>query len=336
MSDISLLLKNYRYLPDFESQFETPLLEFYKNYCSATNGKINQVEQLQIFSTYIKLVTESIEHSHPFSLFHRSIRVPFDYYRFGLDFIRPLIHFEESTIFGFEQLDMIRTTLKRGENVILLSNHQTEPDPQIISLMLEKIDPEMASQMIFVAGHRVTHDPLAIPMSLGRNLLCIHSKKHMGHLSSEEKREKIVDNRRAMQKMEELLNEGGKCIYVAPSGGRDRPQGEKGVIPAILDPDSIELFFLISQRSTTPTHFHSLTLKTYDIMPPPNDLGVSLGETRIVCYAPVFLSFGKEIEMNEKTNENTDKKQHRVKRAALIWETIMNHYNEFPSKKGET
>jgi hypothetical protein len=33
--------------------------------------------------------------------------------------------------------------------------------------------------MIFVAGHKVTTDPWAVPLSRGRNLICIHSKKHI-------------------------------------------------------------------------------------------------------------------------------------------------------------
>ena len=37
----------------------------------------------------------------------------------------------------------------------------------------------MAESIIFIAGHKVTNDPIAIPFSMGRNLICIHSKKHI-------------------------------------------------------------------------------------------------------------------------------------------------------------
>lgn len=48
---------------------------------------------------------------------------------------------------------------------------QTEADPQVISLLMEREGyGELASQLINVAGHRVTTDPLAIPFSMGRNL----------------------------------------------------------------------------------------------------------------------------------------------------------------------
>ena len=35
--------------------------------------------------------------------------------------------------------------------------------------------------MIFVAGERVITDPLAIPFSMGSNLLCIYSKRYIDH-----------------------------------------------------------------------------------------------------------------------------------------------------------
>ena len=43
--------------------------------------------------------------------------------------------------------------------------------------------------------------------------------------------------------MERLLAEGGKCIYVAPSGGRDRPNAQGEIQPNAFDPQSIELFY---------------------------------------------------------------------------------------------
>ena len=76
--------------------------------------------------------------------------------------------------------------------------------------------------MIIVAGHRVVSDPLAIPFSMGRNLLCIYSKKYF-ESDPAAKADKLQHNQRTMKKMLQLLSEGGKCIYVAPSGGRDRP-----------------------------------------------------------------------------------------------------------------
>ncbi|CAN0191423.1 unnamed protein product [Discosporangium mesarthrocarpum] len=72
---------------------------------------------------------------------------------------------------GVENLKKIEEYLKKGENVFLISNHQTEADPQACSLLMERDGfGEVAASMINVAGHRVTTDPFAIPFSRGRNL----------------------------------------------------------------------------------------------------------------------------------------------------------------------
>jgi glycerol-3-phosphate O-acyltransferase len=47
-------------------------------------------------------------------------------------------------------------------------------------MMMEKLGmDDLASKIVFVAGHRVTTDPVAIPFSIGCNLLCIFSKKYI-------------------------------------------------------------------------------------------------------------------------------------------------------------
>jgi len=48
----------------------------------------------------------------------------------GNDFLRPLIIMNQSRIVGIENAAKISKLLQMGENVIILSNHQTEADPQ--------------------------------------------------------------------------------------------------------------------------------------------------------------------------------------------------------------
>ena len=50
---------------------------------------------------------------------------------------------------------------------------------QVFSVMLDPEHPGFAESTIFVAGDRVTTDLIAQPFSMGRNLLCIFSKKHV-------------------------------------------------------------------------------------------------------------------------------------------------------------
>ena len=98
------------------------------------------------------------------------------------------------------------------------------PSSQVISLLFDAHGfGRLAAKIIFVAGHKVTTDPVCVPFSMGRNLICIHSKKHMKGLSAEEAASRQSDNLRSVQAMSVLLAEGGHVFWVAPSGGRDRP-----------------------------------------------------------------------------------------------------------------
>lgn len=45
--------------------------------------------------------------------------------------MRPLMILEQSRLFGVEQINHIVDLLSKKENVVFLSNHQTEPDPQV-------------------------------------------------------------------------------------------------------------------------------------------------------------------------------------------------------------
>ena len=81
--------------------------------------------------------------------------------------------------------------LKKGHNVVFLANHQIEADPQAISILLDERFPGIAPEMIFVAGERVITDPLAVPFSMGRSLLCIYSKRYIDN-PPEQKADKQV------------------------------------------------------------------------------------------------------------------------------------------------
>lgn len=214
--------------------------------------------------------------------------------------------------------------------MILFANHQIEADPQAISILLEKTHPKLAEQLIFVAGERVITDLLAIPFSLGRNLLCIYSKRYIDY-PPEEKHKKQLHNKRTMELMSELLNEGGKIIYMAPSGGRDRPNAEGVVEVAPFDPQSIAMFYLMSKKASRKTHFYPMALDTYNLLPPPETVQVELGETRMTKRGAIHLAVGSEINMELFPNrENKDKYVRRKSRADYIWGLVKKDYDQFP------
>ncbi len=293
-------------------------------FCSSYEQAV-QNPPLDAFNTFFKAVEKQLVSPFQFSPYHESIQ---EYYDLGLDFIRPLIDFSKSAVLGKGALKGIHEAIKNRENVILLSNHQTEIDPQIISLLIEKEYPELARDMIFVAGHRVTTDPLAVPLSLGRNLICIYSKRHMDS-PPEKKAEKILHNQKAMKRLEELLSEGGKCIYIAPSGGRDRKNEQGEIEVAQFDPQAVEMFYLISQKAKRPTHFYSLALKTYDLLPPPDQIVKELGEERHTKFSPAYLAFSDEIPMEDIGKDIEDKRERRAYRSQAIWNDLIENYKKF-------
>lgn len=303
--------------------------DFYLSYEVAIEENGYTLQHLQsILNQFLDLVIQQLATPYHFQPLHKRILTPFNYYLFGLEFIRPLVIFNQSSVKGLDNLNEMQAMLEKGENIILLGNHQTEPDPQAISLLLEKTHPRLAEEMIFVAGHRVITDPLAIPLSKGRNLLCIYSKRHI-EIPPEQKQEKLIHNQRTMKKMAQLLDEGGQCIYVAPSGGRDRqdPQGIIRVAP--FDPQSLEMFSLIAQHAAKTTHFHPLALATYRLLPPPGSVGKELGEKRHAHCTPIHAAFGPKIDMQYfPGSEHPDKKQRRQNRADYIGKLVLDDYEK--------
>lgn len=304
------------------------LEKFYLGYHVAISSQGDSHEKL--FLDLLDLIKQQCLEPFIFQPFHKHLRKPFDYYQFGIDLVKPLVDMPKSTVQGIEHLKTILASLEKAENAIFLANHQAEADPQVISILLENTYPTFAEEMIFVAGERVVTDPLAVPFSMGRNLLCIFSKRYIDH-PPEQKMKKQLHNKKTMELMSELLSEGGKAIYVAPSGGRDRPNAANVVEIAAFDPQSIEMLYLMAQRAKHPTHFYPLALKSYKLFPPPETIQVELGEARIAKRADIHLAFGPRIDMeNFPGSDFTDKHARRSARAEYIWNLVRQDYVKFP------
>ncbi len=320
-------LEEYSQQGKISNDIAVIIREFFDSYCRAvkeTHGNLARAEK--VLNTYLKYVLEQASTPYTFPPYHRALRTPIDYLQFGLDFLDCLTIKEKSRVKNLQRVDTIQEQMANGDNVILFANHQIEPDPQAIILMLKDSHPLFVENIIFVAGHRVTTDPLAIPFSLGCNLLCIYSKKHI-EIPPEQKTEKLLHNQRTMGQMKELLAEGGKCIYVAPSGGRDRPDAEGNVIVSPFDPQSIEMFRLVAKQSKRTTHFYPLALSTHRLLPPPTGLEKKLSESRTANCAPILLSFGEEIHLdNIPSLEGLGKHECREARSKAIWNIVNQEY----------
>ncbi|MBI3211592.1 MAG: hypothetical protein HYZ47_02770 [Simkania negevensis] len=134
--------------------------------------------------------------------------------------------------------------------------------------------------------------------------------------------------------MAELLSDGGWAIYVAPSGGRDRPNKEGVVALAPFDPQSIEMFYLMAQKGKRPTHFYTLALSTYHLLPPPEAEEAELGEERITRGGAIHIGFGKEVDMENcpGVEKGQDKYEKRKIRAEYLWNLVQKDYQAFPER----
>ncbi|MEN9654077.1 MAG: hypothetical protein RL235_189 [Chlamydiota bacterium] len=300
------------------------LLGFLEGY---RNAVMSFTETLPTLKNFIKQLVVLSKEPCSFDLYHQKVRSPFDYYQFGLDFVRPLVDKARSSVHDLDQFSTLGQKLLAKENVVFFANHQTETDPQAISLMLEETHPKLAESIIYVAGERVITDPLAVPFSLGVDLLCIYSKRYIDH-PPEKKAEKQMHNAKTMQRMGDLLAEGGKAIYVAPSGGRDRKNSRGQIVVAPFDPNSVEMFYLMSKKSKRPTHFVPMSMKTYDLLPPPATVQKELGEMRQVQRSAIHLAIDKPFDME--SIHDDDKIKKRKKRADAIWQIVRKNYIMFP------
>jgi len=220
-------------------------------------------EYRKLLGTSLDVILDSVTAKELFSFepYHKAVRGPdVDLYAWGNDFFRSMVKWRSSRVLGVEHVESIQKVLDAGENVIILANHQTEADPQVLSLLLQREGYEdIAEKCIFVAGHKVTTDRLTIPFSKGRNLLTIFSKKYLDDSSEEERKAKSDRNQATVGEMQRLMKEGGNIFWVAPSGGRDRKSPETGrFVPAAFDAQSVGLFQLLAhRRSGMPLSFTS-------------------------------------------------------------------------------
>ncbi|ACZ32850.1 acyltransferase family protein [Chlamydia pneumoniae LPCoLN] len=304
---------------------------FHQNYIDAATKKAAADQAEALCLQWVKVIIEDLKNPFIFPPYHKKIRAPIDLFRLSIDFFSLVIDDKNSRILNLHRLKEIEEYIARGDNVVLLANHQTECDPQLMYYALGKTHPELMENMIFVAGDRVTSDPLARPFSMGCDLLCIYSKRHIA-TPPELREEKLLHNQKSMQILKTLLNEGGKFIYVAPAGGRDRKNAEGKLYPSEFSPESIEMFRLLAKASNQTTHFYPFALKTYDILPPPPKIENAIGEQRAIFFAPVFFNFGAELFFDALCSKeeliHCDKHAQRTLRAEKVFSIVKNLYEE--------
>ncbi|KAJ9537015.1 hypothetical protein OSB04_029748 [Centaurea solstitialis] len=278
--------------------------ELYQNYKNAVlQSGAPHAEDIVLSNMRVAFDRMFLDVKEPFvfSPYHEAILEPFNYYMFGQNYIRPLVNFRESYVGNVSVFSVMEEQLKQGDNVVLISNHQTEADPAVIALMLETTNPHISENIIYVAGDRVITDPLCKPFSMGRNLLCVYSKKHMNddpELADMKKR----SNTRSLKEMALLLRGGSKIIWIAPSGGRDRPDPITNQwFPAPFDATSLDNMRRLVDHAGLVGHIYPLAILCHDIMPPPLQVEKEIGEKRLVSFHGTGISVAPELNFQEVT-----------------------------------
>ncbi len=304
-------------IAESKPQLLGPLLHFCKEYLTASQTSyLKTKDESSSAPASMKRIMEGVQFGfkygmgpdkYTFGVTHDALRGKpdiedgneQDFYTWGCDFFRPFLDMEKSQVLGMENLKRAMDQANAGDNVIFFANHQSEADPQVMSIMLEKAGfTQEADRVVYVAGHKVTTDPLAIPFSMGRNLICIHSKKHID-ADPDTKPIKSRQNLAAMSGMLDKLKAGGTILWVAPSGGRDRRDVSTGKTPiAPFDHKTMDMFRLMGTKSKRPTHYYPLAMVSYELCPPPDFVEAGVGELRNFRFVPVGIKCGEEL-MNE-------------------------------------
>ncbi|RLN18986.1 hypothetical protein C2845_PM02G18780 [Panicum miliaceum] len=310
------------------------LEELYYNYKNAVlrTGDPNAYEiMLSNMMALFDRVLLDVQNPFTFPPYHKAIREPFDYYMFGQNYIRPLVDFRNSYVGNISLFHDMEEKLCQGHNVVLMSNHQTEADPAIIALLLEKSNPWICENIVYVAGDRVVTDPLCKPFSMGRNLICVYSKKHMNDYP-ELMEMKRKSNTRSLKEMALLLRGGSQLIWIAPSGGRDRPDPSTGEwYPAPFDSSSVDNMRRLLEHAGVPGHIYPLSLLCYEVMPPPQQVEKEIGEQRVISFHGVGLSVTEEIKYGDITAHTKNADEGRELFTDTLYSSVVNQYNVLKS-----
>ncbi|KAB1215808.1 Glycerol-3-phosphate acyltransferase, chloroplastic [Morella rubra] len=217
--------------------------------------------------------------------------------------------------------------MSEGHNIVLMSNHQSEADPAVIALLLEATNAHIAESLTYVAGDRVLIDPLCKPFSMGRNLICVYSKKHMHDVPAlvEMKRKA---NARSLKELALLLRGGSQIIWIAPSGGRDRPDPHtKEWFPAPFDASSVDNMRRLADNSETPGHIYPLALLCHDIMPPPSQVEKEIGEQRVISFHGTGLSVAPAINFSEIAAACENPEEVKEAYTQALYNSVTEQYN---------
>eukprot|EP00775_Hariotina_reticulata_P003542 gene3542-3811_t len=159
---------------------------------------------------------------------------------------------------------------------------------------------------------------------MGRNLFCVHSKKHIDDVP-ELKAAKMDTNRKTLVAMQRAFNTGGSLVWIAPSGGRDRPKDDVWS-PDKFDPAAVELMRNLINRAKQPGHLYPMAMFSYPVMPPPKTVDKSIGERRLTAWSGVGISVCEELDWNKVIDGIEEKEAAQQALADAAWQAACSEY----------
>ena len=135
--------------------------EFMRTYLQVVAAQnVDPMTKVPVLKQYLALVEDQIEAPYAFAPFHEAWTAangsPVDHLAMDTEFMAPMLDRSDSVLLGEENLLKIEAQLAAGDNVVMLSNHQTEADPSAWSFILGEAHADLARDLILVAGDRVT------------------------------------------------------------------------------------------------------------------------------------------------------------------------------------
>lgn len=108
--------------------------------------------------------------------------------------------------------------------------------------------------------------------------------------------------------MSTALAEGGKLLWIAPSGGRDRRDPATNItVPSSFDPAAVELMRALLAKAGRPGHLYPFAMYSYDLMPPPDYVEKDVGESRVTNYTGCGVSVLPALDVDALLSGEEDK-----------------------------
>ncbi|KAI7743030.1 hypothetical protein M8C21_032695 [Ambrosia artemisiifolia] len=151
-------------------------------------------------------------------------------------------------------------------------------------------------------------------------------------------RESYVGNVSLFSEMEEQLKQllnsrgGSKIIWIAPSGGRDRPDPVTNQwFPAPFDATSLDNMRRLVDHAGVVGHIYPLAILCHDIMPPPPQVEKEIGEKRLISFHGTGISVAPEVNFQKATASCGSPEEAKAAYSQTLYDSVYEQYNVLQS-----